>query len=224
MGWPQLGVGKQRARVCPPPPPLAEPQKPAPHAPAQHPPPCALPLCRPEESSAGPPLVAALYTQGPPCPPPRPCAPFSGWPLAEKQQPPEEEACPPFRGARHQRGGGVADEPPRRRAPPARHRTSCLGMGRRQWRDPGWRGYGSPTLSPPPPPPRTPCTPPPPLCKLRPCPSYSRRRDHNNCVRNFNYVQDVVWPHKTWVCRHVSQLHGAMDTFVSLCPLQPTWL
>ena len=68
------------------------------------------------------------------------------------------------------------------------------------------------------------CYPPPPLYKLRPCPSHSRRRDCNNCVRNFNYVQDVVRPHKTWVCRHVCQLHGAMDTFVSLCPLQPTWL
>ena len=65
--------------------------------------------------------------------------------------------------------------------------------------------------------------PPPPLYKLRPCPSYSRRRDRNNCV-HFNCVQDVVWPHKTWVCCHVCQLHGAMDTFVSLCPLQPTWL
>ena len=28
------------------------------------------------------------------------------------------------------------------------------------------------------------CVPPPPLYKLRPCPSYSRRRDRNNCVRN----------------------------------------
>ena len=67
-------------------------------------------------------------------------------------------------------------------------------------------------------------TSPPPLYKLLPCPSYSRRRDRNNCVRNFDYVQDVVQPHKTWVCRHVCQLHGAMDTFVSLCPLQPSWL
>jgi hypothetical protein len=67
--------------------------------------------------------------------------------------------------------------------------------------------------------------PPPPLYKLRPCPSYSRRRDSNNCVRNLNYVQDAVRPHKAWVCRHVCQLHGAMDTFVvSLCPLQPIWL
>ena len=54
--------------------------------------------------------------------------------------------------------------------------------------------------------------PPPPLYKLRPCPSYSRRRDRNNCVRNFNYVRNVVRPHKTWVCRHICQLHGAMDT------------
>ena len=52
---------------------------------------------------------------------------------------------------------------------------------------------------------------PPPLYKLRPCPSYSRRRDRNNCVRNFNYVRNVVRPHKTWVCRHICQLHGAMD-------------
>ena len=36
------------------------------------------------------------------------------------------------------------------------------------------------------------------LYKLRLCPSYSRRRDRNNCVRNYNYVQDVVQPHKTW--------------------------
>ena len=42
--------------------------------------------------------------------------------------------------------------------------------------------------------------------------SYSRRRDRNNCVRNFNYVRNVVRPHKTWVCRHICQLHGAMDT------------
>ena len=42
---------------------------------------------------------------------------------------------------------------------------------------------------------------PPPLYKLRPYPSYSRRRDRNNCVRNFNYVQNVLRPHKTWVCR-----------------------
>ena len=55
-------------------------------------------------------------------------------------------------------------------------------------------------------------TPPPPLYKLRPCPSYSRRRDRNNCVRNFNYVRNVVRPHKTWVCHHICQLHGAMDT------------
>ena len=54
--------------------------------------------------------------------------------------------------------------------------------------------------------------PPPPLYKLRPCPSYSRRRDRNNCVHNFNYVRNVVRPHKTWVCRHICQLHGAMDT------------
>ena len=54
--------------------------------------------------------------------------------------------------------------------------------------------------------------PPPPLYKLRPCPSYSRRRDRNNCVRNFNYVRNVVWPHRIWVCRHICQLHGAMDT------------
>ena len=55
-------------------------------------------------------------------------------------------------------------------------------------------------------------TPPPPLYKLRPCPSYSRRRDRNNCVRNFNYVRNVVRPQKTWVCRHICQIHGAMDT------------
>ena len=54
--------------------------------------------------------------------------------------------------------------------------------------------------------------PPPPLYKLRPCPSYSRRRDCNNCVRNFNCVRNVVRPDETWVCRHICQLHGAMDT------------
>ena len=54
-------------------------------------------------------------------------------------------------------------------------------------------------------------SPPPPLYKLRPCPSYSRRRDCNNCVHNFNCVRNVVWPHETWVCRHICQLHGAMD-------------
>ena len=26
------------------------------------------------------------------------------------------------------------------------------------------------------------------------------------------YVRNVVRPHKTWVCRHICQLHGAMDT------------
>ena len=52
----------------------------------------------------------------------------------------------------------------------------------------------------------------PPLYKLRPCPSYSRRRDRNNCVRNFNWLRNVVRPHETWVCRHICQLHGAMDT------------
>ena len=54
--------------------------------------------------------------------------------------------------------------------------------------------------------------PPPPLYKLRPCPSYSRRRDRNNCVRNFNCVRNVVRPHMTWVCRHICQLYGAMNT------------
>ena len=53
---------------------------------------------------------------------------------------------------------------------------------------------------------------PPPLYKLRPCPSYSRRRDRNNCVRTFHCVQNVVRPHETWVCRHICQLHGAMNT------------
>ena len=43
-----------------------------------------------------------------------------------------------------------------------------------------------------------PCTPPP-LYKLRPCPSYSRRRDRINLGPNFNLVQNVVLPHKTWV-------------------------
>ena len=42
-------------------------------------------------------------------------------------------------------------------------------------------------------------TPPPPLYKLRPCPSYSRRRDRINLVPNFNSVPNVVQPHKTWV-------------------------
>ena len=68
-------------------------------------------------------------------------------------------------------------------------------------------------------------TPPPPPCISYALVQASRRRDPNNCVRNFNYLRDVVRPHKTWVCRHVCQLHGAMNTFVvSLCLLQPTWL
>ena len=41
--------------------------------------------------------------------------------------------------------------------------------------------------------------PPPPLYKLRPCPSYSRRRDRTNLGRNFNLVPNVVLPHKIWV-------------------------
>ena len=41
--------------------------------------------------------------------------------------------------------------------------------------------------------------PPPPLYKLRPCPSYSRRRDRINLVPNFDSVPNVVQPHKTWV-------------------------
>ena len=44
-----------------------------------------------------------------------------------------------------------------------------------------------------------PCYPPPPLYKLRPCPSYSRRRDRINLGPNFNSVPTVVQPHKTWV-------------------------
>ena len=39
----------------------------------------------------------------------------------------------------------------------------------------------------------------PPLSKLRPCPSYSRRRDRINLVPNFNSVPNLVQPHKTWV-------------------------
>ena len=42
-------------------------------------------------------------------------------------------------------------------------------------------------------------SPPPPLYKLRPCPSYSRRRDCINLGPNFNSVPNVVQPHKTWV-------------------------
>ena len=41
--------------------------------------------------------------------------------------------------------------------------------------------------------------PPPHLYKLRPCPSYSRRRDCINLGPNFNSVPNVVQPHKTWV-------------------------
>ena len=64
--------------------------------------------------------------------------------------------------------------------------------------------------------------PPPPLYKLRPCPSYSRRRDRINLVSNFNLVPNVVQPHKTWVSR-ICQSHRVMDTFVvSVCPLEPT--
>ena len=42
------------------------------------------------------------------------------------------------------------------------------------------------------------CTPPP-LYKLRPCNSYSRRRDRINLVPNFNSVPNVVQPHKSCV-------------------------
>ena len=101
--------------------------------------------------------MAALYTEGPHCPPPPPSSVRSLLrPLAEKQQSTWEEACRLFRWAHHQPGGGVADEPPRRREAPALHRTGGLGMDYRQWTDPGWRGYGSPTLSPPPAPPPPP--------------------------------------------------------------------
>ena len=41
--------------------------------------------------------------------------------------------------------------------------------------------------------------PPPPLYKLRPCPSYSRRRDRINLVPNFNSVPNSVQPHKPCV-------------------------
>ena len=41
--------------------------------------------------------------------------------------------------------------------------------------------------------------PPPPLYKLRPCPSYSRRRDRINLGPNFNSVRNIAQPHKTWV-------------------------
>ena len=57
-------------------------------------------------------------------------------------------------------------------------------------------------IAPPPPPgPGTPASSPlpPPLCKLRPCPSYSRRRDHVDLGPNFNSVPNIVQPHKTWV-------------------------
>ena len=40
--------------------------------------------------------------------------------------------------------------------------------------------------------------PPPPLYKLRPCPSYSRRRDRVNLVPNFNSVPNVVQPRGVW--------------------------
>ena len=40
---------------------------------------------------------------------------------------------------------------------------------------------------------------PPRLYKLRPCPSYSGRRDRINLGPNFNSVPNVVQPHKTWV-------------------------
>ena len=46
---------------------------------------------------------------------------------------------------------------------------------------------------------QSPLYPPPPLYKLRPCPSYSRRRDCINLGPNFNSVPNVVQPHKTWV-------------------------
>ena len=63
---------------------------------------------------------------------------------------------------------------------------------------------------------------PPPLSKLRPCPSYSRRRDRIKLVPNFNSVPNVVQPHKTWVSQ-ICQSHRVMDTFVvSVCPLEPT--
>ena len=66
------------------------------------------------------------------------------------------------------------------------------------------------------------CYPPPPLCKLRPCPSYSRHRDRINLVPNFNSVPNIVQPHKTWVSQ-ICQSNRVMDTFVvSVCPLEPT--
>ena len=46
-------------------------------------------------------------------------------------------------------------------------------------------------------------TPPPPLYKLRPCPSYSRRRDRINLVPNLNSVQNVVQPRGVWGMAHV---------------------
>jgi len=41
--------------------------------------------------------------------------------------------------------------------------------------------------------------PPPPLYKLRPCPSYSRRRDHIALGPNFITVPNTVQPQKAWV-------------------------
>ena len=41
--------------------------------------------------------------------------------------------------------------------------------------------------------------PPPSLYKLRPRPSYSRRRGRVNLGPSFNSVPNVVQPHKTWV-------------------------
>ena len=38
-----------------------------------------------------------------------------------------------------------------------------------------------------------------PLYKLRPCPSYSRRRDLINLGPDFDSVPNIVQPHKTWV-------------------------
>ena len=62
----------------------------------------------------------------------------------------------------------------------------------------------------------------PPLYKLRPCPSYSMRRDRHNLVPNFNSTPNVVQPHKTCVSR-IWKSHRVMDTFVvSVRPLEPT--
>ena len=94
------------------------------------------------------------------------------------------------------RGGGGS--PPFRKTLPlgivSRLQYMCLRLlqeSPERWQDTSRNCRpGTPLLSVPPPPP---------LSKLRPCPSYSWRRDRINLGPNFHSVPNVVQPHKTWV-------------------------